>query len=276
MCGIGTISTAPDSDLDVRRLTRGLLHSLTTRGRDAAGVAWKRQDGTTLYRKAPGHPLALAGRLAIVEGSRSLDTAGAVLVHTRYATIGTPADNDNNHPLVRTGVVMVHNGQVRNAPHLYRLAGRKPAAAVDSDALAAVIETADTTDELDRRLEQFDGVAAIGWFDVTDDPADSRTVHLARIDTRPLTWARTRGGDFIAASTEFALRRAAELSNLVIGNVHHVAEGTVLTVDEGRIVDVRLIATGSGEAESTAEYEAVGRLAAHGMLPAPYGNPRRK
>lgn len=255
MCGIAFINTRPGSELDVRRCSRALLIDLAARGRDASGVAWKRSDGTTLYRKVLGHPALLASNLAQPSGTRSLDASRAVLVHTRFATIGTPYDSANNHPIIRPGVAMVHNGSVRNARDLYRMAGAKQRAQVDSDAIAALIQLADDRDDLHEMFRAIDGLAAVAWLDVTDDPDDAGTLHAARIDTRPLIVGATTDGDLIAASTEDSIRRAALNGGAKVAKMVELPEGASITCRDGEVTYTAQIGTGSGKVESTVEYE---------------------
>lgn len=266
MCGIAIINPNPDSDLPIRALSRWLLHSLAPRGRDAAGVAWKRQDGTTLYRKVQGHPLRLASNLAAVKGSRSLDTAATVMLHTRYGTVGSPAVTENNHPIIRPGVVMVHNGTIRNARQMYALAAVKPMAEVDSDAIAALIETAPDVEVLLDRLERVKGPAALAWLEVTDEPAEAGVAWCARLDTRPLVVAWTRKGDLVAASTMEALDVASKCAGVKLRRHWHLPEGTVLQVKDGEVIGEWTIDTGSGAPESVIEY-ATGGVAMDNLSP---------
>lgn len=258
MCGIAMISPAPGNPLPVRVLTRWLLTDLSSRGRDAAGVAWKRPDGTVLYRKVAGHPVRLSAKLAAVSGSRSLDDSGAVIVHTRHATQGPASQSRNNHPIIRPGVAMVHNGHVRNTRALYRAARAQQMAEVDSDALAALIETAKTMDAVLARFAKIEGLAALAWLEVTDDPADAGAGWLARLDTRPLAIGEIRGGGLVAASTDSILRRSCQSAEVELTDIMHLSEGDVVKVDQGEIVAWHEARTGSGQAESIAEYVARG------------------
>jgi len=260
MCGIAFIQRAPGSDLDVRLTTRMLVHHLASRGRDAAGVAWKRGDGITLYRKFEGHPVKLAGYLSKKSGSRSLDHSEAIIIHTRFGTVGDPADTENNHPIIRPGVAMVHNGSIKNTAELYRLAGAARSAAVDSDALAALIETAPDQSALHGRFKAVRGLASLAWLEVTDDPDDASTVHAARLDTRPLIVGRTNRGDIIGASTMEALVDVAEKAGFHLKSLHELPEGAVITARDGDIVYAKNIGTGSGATESTAEYAAPSKV----------------
>lgn len=261
MCGIAFINTAPGSDLDVRQTTRMLLHDLASRGRDAAGVAWKREDGCTLYRKFEGHPVKTAAYLSKVKGSRSLDRSQSVIIHTRFGTIGSPAYPENNHPIIRPGVAMVHNGSIKNAAKLYKRAKADQMAVVDSDALAALIETAPSRKALDSRFKAVQGLASLAWLEVTDDPAHVDEVHAARLDTRPLIVARTTDGDTIGASTMEVIVNAAITVGFDIAKMYRLPEGAVVHLKAGEVIEARNIGTGSGKAESVKEYAHASKVA---------------
>lgn len=267
MCGIGFISPAPGSGLPVRMLTRWLLHDLASRGKDAAGVAWKRQDGTTLYRRSVGHPMKLATHLAAVSGTRSLDASGAVIIHTRFATHGDPRDNGNNHPIVRPGVALVHNGVLSNAPELFGVAKTTPDTEVDSEALAALIETSRNMDVVLRRFRKVKGSAALCWLAVTDHPDDASTVWAARLDTRPLVLGFTKRGDCIGASTEQAMTKACRTAGVKLDDVMGLPEGSVVQITDGDVAEWYTIDTGSGVQESTAEYPGGDFITTRTILP---------
>lgn len=254
MCGLGLIASHPDNPLPVRVLSRLLLHDLAARGKHASGIAWKRLDGTTLYRKVEGHPVRLAAHLASVSGTRSLDDSHAVLVHTRYATNGDPSIPGNNHPVIRPGIALIHNGQISNAAQLYKIAKAPRMAEVDSDALAALVQTADDIPSLLKRLERILGSAAIAWLDVTDNADDATSVWVARVDTRPFVLGHVVNGGIVGASTEWDLNHVCRSAGVALKSTMKMPEGCVVRIVDGEIVEQHTAKTGSGLAESTIEY----------------------
>jgi glucosamine 6-phosphate synthetase-like amidotransferase/phosphosugar isomerase protein len=90
----------------------GLLHALALaserRGVDASGYAALTTRGVLLWGRQPGPARGLfAGReFQALRGRRVLVAIG----HTRQATTGDPACNDNNHPHLAGGWALVHNG----------------------------------------------------------------------------------------------------------------------------------------------------------------------
>lgn len=229
MCGIAFISPAPGSGLDVPALTARLLGGLEARGRDAAGIAWRDDAGESWLIKVPGTGSRLAKSL---DAYPPFDTGvRSIIVHTRWATVGNPKDNENNHPLVRPGVQLVHNGYVKNHRTLtaqYKIART---ADVDTDLLAGLVEKYRGRKVLGP-LGDIAGGTAVMWLDGRDD---TPTVHAARVFGNPLVIAQTRDGDTIGCSTEAIMRRATEPFGITLDWVHHCQPGTYVTATNGII-----------------------------------------
>jgi glucosamine 6-phosphate synthetase-like amidotransferase/phosphosugar isomerase protein len=106
------------------------------RGAHAFGWAFLNADGRILHYKAPGAISRHLGLLDEMEGAR------AVIGHCRFATVGDPANNLNNHPFACDGGFVIHNGQIPGAGILAREKGLRPVTECDSELLALLIETA--------------------------------------------------------------------------------------------------------------------------------------
>ena len=69
--------------------------------------------------------------------------ATCIMGHTRYATLGSPSFNKNNHP-IRTGkTIGTHNGSIHNHKELFKKYNMKRFAQVDSEAIFRLYETSD-------------------------------------------------------------------------------------------------------------------------------------
>lgn len=110
-----------------------------TRGYDAWGMAWIDSRGRLRMHKAVG---PIEDGLDLLE---LLHDARAVIVHTRWATHGSAANNLNNHPHACDGGWIVHNGQVPHHRALVRDHGLLPVSECDSEVLGLLIEEADGT-----------------------------------------------------------------------------------------------------------------------------------
>lgn len=251
MCGIGGYSLARGDACRINRaaLTRSLLTTLETRGRDAAGVAWRDARGGAVWV----HKDRLNGRRFADDLDPASRYAGACIVHTRWATKGDPGDDVNNHPIDVGGVVGVHNGVITNDDEIFGLVGGKRHGEVDSEAAfallargPAVLGEADPA-ELVGLLR---GTVALAWL-VPDE--DRPSLYLARGAGSPLHVGWTEGGTLIFASTPGAVTAAAKAAGAPIVRRRELPEGVVLRVAGGKV-------------RETWKYEpdSAGRRAGHG------------
>lgn len=236
MCGIAALSLAPGSalDADPRPLLRSLAVACEVRGAHATGFGWTDESGWPTYWKAAG-----PARRRAFEAPLPARTANAI-VHTRYATQGSPAENVNNHPVVAPGVVLVHNGVISNDDDLFAELGAERAGEVDSEALAALLAYGEGAPG--PLLARAAGKAAVAWLDTED-----AVLRLARVRTSPLAFGQTAAGDFVAASTPAILAEATRRVGVRLWGVEEVAEGTYVEVLAGRIVTMTRFAVGAAE-----------------------------
>ena len=230
MCGIAGYSRHPDrsSIPNGRKFAIALAHAIESRGRDATGFAWQERDDAenVWYSKQRGRATKVAADLALPnQGIRNL------LAHTRYLTLGSAADNNNNHPVVADHVVLTHNGRIENHDELVELAGLARIGKVDSWSVAALLSqqselSANSPQEL---LELVVGVAALAWLDTSDPDV----MHLARLSTRPLTVGWTKRGDLVYSSTRRTLEQGAKLGGVGVTDIIDIPEGTYLRVRGG-------------------------------------------
>lgn len=253
MCGIAGASLNPGEDVPAGALATSLLLGIEHRGRHATGTAWTGADGEVWLRK-DAIPASRFVLRAHVE-----DGAAAFIAHTRWATQGSPANNDNNHPIDVAGIVGVHNGCVWNDDDLF--AALEPGvriAQVDSEAIFATLLHSGLP--ADAALEQVRGSAAVAWFD-TRPGADTTVLHLARVSASPLVVAETLGGSLLFASTAAALRDAAQETGLDLMAVREVPEGTRLAVRDGQVIERSTFTTQARRPLTWTERRALGATA---------------
>ncbi|MBI4029414.1 MAG: hypothetical protein HY376_03545 [Candidatus Blackburnbacteria bacterium] len=118
MCGIvgcvlGNREYSPD---ELRFIELRFKHAhLMARenGKDAAGIV-NVTTGNVFYMKSKG-PIE---KVMVTENYKKVAKLGkdsiGLIGHTRFATLGFPEDNNNNHPLVVGRVIGVHNGVISN------------------------------------------------------------------------------------------------------------------------------------------------------------------
>jgi glucosamine 6-phosphate synthetase-like amidotransferase/phosphosugar isomerase protein len=233
MCGIAAISRPEDrsSIADGHRFAFAMALAIEPRGRHATGFGWADLDGHPWYWKTPGK----ASR-AIFEADLPTHRIHELIAHTRYATLGDPSNNDNNHPVVAEGMTLVHNGRVDNHDELFDLAGReRRIGQVDSECLPLLLTAGLGESHPTDLLELVEGVAAIAWLDA-DTPG---ALHLARLAVRPLAIGRTKRGDLLASSTVKTLSETARLGGVALRSVEQLPQGTYLRVEAGEIVERR-------------------------------------
>lgn len=161
MCGIAGIKRYGQEPIGVAELEI-LLCSMEIRGNHASGIAIQNGADIVIHKmplpawnfiKDPATKAFLKDHL-----KEDTDT---VLLHARYATVGNPHKNDNNHPMFDGKVALVHNGGIRNADHLFTETKLKRHAETDSDILRAIVAEHGFTAAASRQLARCTGSAAI-------------------------------------------------------------------------------------------------------------------
>jgi len=230
MCGIAFWSkAATGSEIpDARKLAKALLEEIEVRGRMAAGVAWHGPTNQIWWQKGAMTGSRLGQQLKLSPGSPQ------GILHTRFATKGSPSVNSNNHPIVRPGIVLVHNGMVSNDDEVFKTSKMKRVAQVDSEAIAVALMENTYNDA----LAMVHGSVAVAWMEVTEEDAPNEPVlHVARCSSSPVVIAQTEAGDLIGASTLQAIKNACQKCKITIVWHTELDEWTHLTIREGVIVN---------------------------------------
>lgn len=220
MCGIAGFSLKYDVDnIYPATWISSLATDMMSRGKDATGVVTVSREGTVKLTKQDTD--AVDFLTARPNLGRSARTA---LIHTRAATQGSPKNHLNNHPINYKSIIGVHNGMIDNDDDLYADHTWERYGKVDSEAIFAAIHHLDTV----TALESIQGSMAIAWIDAVDP----HTMWLARGDSSPLFIHSFSQGLFFASTKQ-------ALQNLTDGEIkpREVAEGTLIQVREGEIVD---------------------------------------
>jgi glucosamine 6-phosphate synthetase-like amidotransferase/phosphosugar isomerase protein len=190
-------------------------------------MAWTDRDGQVWYSKidVPAYEF-----IDTVLDQLDAD-AKTVILHTRYATKGDPAIEGNNHPIVRPGIVGVHNGVITNDDEVFDLLNVERYAQVDSEAAFALLQ--DSGMHPTEALTLLDGRVALSWLN-TDD---GHTLHVARVSGSPLAIGQSRMGTFVFASTLPMLTKAGAKAGLKFTLAQDVPEGYYCRVRNGIIHD---------------------------------------
>jgi hypothetical protein len=238
MCGITAISRAAASSIgDPARFMRLAALAIESRGPDATGFGWVRptqneQGQRAFYWKEP------LPAFECVNDCRLPRDIVVAIGHTRWATQGDKSRSENNHPVVDDGIMLVHNGIIRNDDEIYSWLGDDyiiPKAQVDTAAIAALFANLDTVGAAHavEVMPLIKGDAALAWI----DSSDYDVLHLARHSDRPMHLGWTRRGDLVMSSTKESLQHLAAMANIKLRNIRAVEEGTYLKVYQGEIVE---------------------------------------
>lgn len=241
ICGIAGFSKHPSSRLNARHLAHNLLAQIEKRGDHASGYAWIGPDGSRGHYKnnVPG------GQLTLGELPRNAVT---VILHTRFATQGSTADNRNNHPVLSTdnSIALVHNGVISNDLRLRAELGIDPQihGEVDSLVIPSLI-----AQQGYKALNKLAGYAAIAWINMTHD-----AMFLARLKNSPVSYTHTEDGSFVFASTSILLERALENADVNYGGIIDMPDGKIMVIQDGWISEYSQAPSMSYDSHSYSRY----------------------
>lgn len=186
MCGIGGVRAYGGEPITEEEL-KILLCSLQRRGNHASGIALM-TDGEIFVHKAPTPAWSFVADAAtnkFLEDHLTADTTMAI-VHTRFATIGNPQHNPNNHPIFNGHTAIVHNGGISNHGFLFNSEKVERACETDSDIIRAILDRDGLSEGGLKTLNRMTGSAAIAAFS-EDNP---EVLLLARSGS-PLAYGTT-------------------------------------------------------------------------------------
>lgn len=174
MCGLAGVLLCPaertvEQWQGLREAFTQNLVSNEERGREAAGVALVRRDGTYELFKEP----VRASELVRAQGYQRIMSlldgeTVSLLGHARLPTKGSPWNNTNNHPLMVGHIVGVHNGMIFNDDELFGTFGFPRLGEVDSEVLFWLLDSVHPLNNdgnylslVGRRMEMVQGTFAL-------------------------------------------------------------------------------------------------------------------
>jgi glucosamine 6-phosphate synthetase-like amidotransferase/phosphosugar isomerase protein len=235
MCGIAGFCIHKDDKINAKKLSMAMLNQIVSRGEDATGAAWVKSDKATkkasiAVSKAPVPAYNFEQYLAQMD----TNTKRAIL-HTRWATKGTPQNNLNNHPIVSGRIVGVHNGVLSNDDAVFDYFREARKAQVDSEAAFALLNR--TVYSPAQVLKSLQGRAALAWLDARD----KRDLHLARVSGSPLAIGATEAGSLFFASTMPLLVNACADAKVDLSWAEEINPMTYIKVRNGEIIELENI-----------------------------------
>lgn len=176
MCGIFGVIVRPGAELDAQK-ARDILSELyvmsESRGKESAGLH--------LYLPASSHAATLKGSLSAKKLIASkdykatmnadFDLPAVMMAHSRLVTNGSAAKAENNQPVRKGHVSMIHNGICVNVDALWeKHDALEREAEVDTEVMAALVDdamqtAADPVAATRRVYNELFGAASIAWVD---------------------------------------------------------------------------------------------------------------
>ena len=204
MCGIFGLVVKPESDVytnEFRQLVNLLFQLSETRGKEAAGLAMRKDGQIIVYKQA----LSATGMMDLPEYNSLFDvktssrvilnsgscggaascggvsdcgdsssslgqTPSALIGHARLVTNGRQTLPANNQPVVKNGLVGVHNGIITNDGAIWKKFPQlSRQCEVDTEALLAMVdmfhkETGSYILATQKSFEQLEGMASLALF----------------------------------------------------------------------------------------------------------------
>lgn len=129
MCGIFGISIGKNLNIN-RKILKSIVDSLfklsESRGKEAAGIAISSKNDITVYKQPTSASIMLRSK----EYKQIFDTdfkknadfhqPMTIIGHSRLVTSGAQQINENNQPVIKDGIVGIHNGIIVNDEELWK------------------------------------------------------------------------------------------------------------------------------------------------------------
>jgi len=240
MCGIfGIANQNTFTDAKIRKKIADKLFVMSeSRGKEAAGVAYKTKDEILIYKQA-----LLASKLIKEKKYKELfkNDCQALIGHSRLVTNGTETDQDNNQPVVRKNTVVIHNGIIVNVDVLWgHFSELKRNFEVDTEIIPALVQHfQNQKNSLSAAVKNLFGYIE-GSASVAAIFKDTPELLLAT-NTGSLYTCFNHNKDLLLfASEKYILKRLAQKFRLLNGNsLSQVRPGTgkIINLDNFKIVD---------------------------------------
>ena len=231
MCGIAGFCLNPKHKSNTSDIASQMLLDIEHRGQHATGAAWiNPKSGSRVITKAP---IAASQFIGTKAGRKVCQGANTAILHTRWATQGSPKINDNNHPIPRGKIVVTHNGHISNDKALFKQLKVDRVAQVDSEAVAALIAFA--ASHPTEYLPQIRGTAALAWITA----GEGNILHLARVSSSPLWIGQTSKGSLVYGSTQETIENASVVLDEDLEWQYTASEGDYFKVKDGKIVEFK-------------------------------------
>lgn len=161
MCGIMGYYSFGKTTPNKEKITT-MFSLLETRGRDASGFAFVKDDNLVVKKDA-----IKSSEFIKTDDWKGLILPSCMILHTRMKTQGSEKNNANNHPLFsKNGIAIVHNGIIYNDKEIF---GKKQRdAEVDSESILHLLSVRVKGDKMKRLFDKVEGSFAVALIDKND------------------------------------------------------------------------------------------------------------
>jgi asparagine synthetase B (glutamine-hydrolysing) len=185
MCGIFGVLVSTGREIEPKTMRAMIKHLhifSESRGKEASGVAALSEEAITVFKqpipasrmvKTPLYTKVISGDIG--HGQPAGIRANAVIGHSRLVTNGSQERPENNQPVVKDGIVGVHNGIIVNADALWeKNPGLERKYEIDSEIIFGLLQhylglSGSLRGAVGRTFADLEGVAAIAaLFDALD------------------------------------------------------------------------------------------------------------
>jgi len=229
MCGIGGIFVGEQS-VDLHKIET-LWSAISDRGTHASGFSfrWKDSDSDLVWKNAISSSKAVSKGIFSSKVGANLSYA---LLHTRYTTQGSTANNGNNHPIVSHDMIVTHNGVISNDEWMFNKLNSTRLHEVDTECINASLRIK-TPNWL---IGNVRGSMSIAWVDTTQNQHE---VNLLTNGRNPLVIGRTIQGHVVWASNLYHLEESFELAsyfNAQPNKIYTISQGIEEPVIESKFI----------------------------------------
>ncbi|MBI4245056.1 MAG: hypothetical protein HY606_13280 [Planctomycetes bacterium] len=193
----------------IRILMKHLLICTSKRGTDATGlVIFNKEQKPELYKKAKkGEKFVELSKFKKTLDKISADTL-LIIGHNRAASVGSPKNNNNNHPVYAGSIYLVHNGDITNHKELTEKFGFNKLGEVDTEVIAHMInrysEKEITVESIQKACAELEGSMALAFA----DGRDPTKLYLLR-NRLPMTYAKIPPLGLLIFDSELTLIKKA-------------------------------------------------------------------
>lgn len=242
MCGIyGFVfrQEFPIRATHVRALLSSLVRLSESRGKEAAGLALCHQTGMYMCKEASRGTTFMRSRAfgevthAVIADEILARSSIAGIGHTRLVTNGSMERPANNQPVVRDGIIGVHNGIIVNDAKLFTQHGLQRTCEVDTEVFLALLaqfcaQGATIPSAVGQVFQKIQGTASIGLL-FQDTPLLLLATNNGSLYTMQNDWG------MIFASEHYILeqivRRHGRSFDFSVSAIRHLLPGNGLLVD---------------------------------------------